>query len=80
MTQRTEEEIRAEIAETRSAMAETVDKLGHRLDVKARVRDRVTRARGHHATGSDMLVPAVAAAATMLLAGLAMGVRRSRQA
>lgn len=37
------EEVRADIEQDRERLADTVDALGHRLDVKARTRDELSR-------------------------------------
>ncbi len=44
----TREEIEAELAETREHLAQTVDALHHKLDVKSRASSRITELRERH--------------------------------
>jgi hypothetical protein len=58
------EQIEADIARTREELAQTVDQLAAKLDVKSRVRDRVTSPDGKP-------TPAVTSVGAGVIAGLA---------
>ncbi len=62
---RTSEEIVADLADTREHLAETVEALGHKLDVRARSREKVAVARRDHgrelALGGGVVLLLVAA-------------------
>ena len=55
---RSKEEIEADLAETRDHLAETVDALGHKLDVKSRSRDKAVELKENH--GRELLLGGVA--------------------
>lgn len=55
---RTKEEIEADLAETRDHLAETVDALGHKLDVKSRSRDKAVELKENH--GRELVLGGVA--------------------
>ena len=46
--QRSKSEIEADLAQTREHLAETVDALGHRLDVKSRSREKAIEVKDEH--------------------------------
>ena len=62
--QRSREEIETELSETREHLAETVDALQHRLDVKARLGERAAAVKRDHgrdlAAGAGVLAVVVA--------------------
>ena len=55
---RSKEEIEADLAETREHLAETVDALGHKLDVKSRSRDKAVELKENH--GRELALGGVA--------------------
>ena len=55
---RSKEEIEADLAETREHLAETVDALGHKLDVKSRARDKAVELKENH--GRELVLGGVA--------------------
>ena len=55
---RSKEEIEADLAETRDHLAETVDALGHKLDVKSRSRDKAVELKENH--GRELVLGGVA--------------------
>jgi len=63
------EAIQAEIEATRERLGRTVEELGHRLDVPARARERVDRAR-HSAVGAYRENPPAVLGAGLALVGL----------
>lgn len=66
--QRTPEQIEAEIALQRDRLADTVDELSARLDVKSRARQKVASLRDAATTDSGSPRPEVLAAAASLVA------------
>jgi hypothetical protein len=66
----TPEEIQADIERQREHLAQTVDELGHKLDVKAQARERVAVARDRATTADGRPRPEVIGAA----AGVAVGI------
>ncbi|MCW2808505.1 MAG: hypothetical protein JWQ93_2460 [Marmoricola sp.] len=76
----TPEEIQTDIERQREQLAQTVDQLGHKLDVKAQTKAKVDEVR-HRATTDDGLPrPEVlgVAAAVVLGIGLLVWLRRRR--
>lgn len=61
---RSKTEIEADLEATREHLAETVDALHHRLDVKTRVSDRATELRRDH--GRELSIGAVALVAAVV--------------
>ena len=74
----TPEEIQADIERQREHLAQTVDELGHKLDVKAQARERVAVARDRATTDDGKPRPEVlgAAAAVVLGIGLLVWLKR----
>lgn len=64
---RTPEELEAEIAAQREQLAETVDELAARLDLKSRARDKVASLKDSATTDTGTPRPEVLAAAGSLL-------------
>lgn len=67
---RTPEEIEADIVRQRAALAETVDHLHHRLDVKSRARAKVAEVRHRATTDEGRPRPEVLAVAGVVLAAV----------
>ncbi len=72
MTDKTPEQIEAEIAAQRARLAGTVDQLGAKLDVKSRARHKAAGLKDRATTASGSLRPEVIAAAGSLLAMVAV--------
>ncbi|MCD4535734.1 DUF3618 domain-containing protein [Nocardioides sp. cx-169] len=78
---RSPEEIEADIARQREALAETVDALQHRLDVKARAKGKAAELKERATTDTGALRPdlaATAAAGAALIIALVVWRRRHR--
>lgn len=74
-------EIEADIERQREQLADTVDALQHKLDVKSRAQDRVAHLRDRATTADGKPRPEVAAGAVAVVAlvvGLVVWRRRSR--
>jgi MYXO-CTERM domain-containing protein len=76
----TPEEIQADIERQREHLAQTVDQLGHKLDVKAQARHKVDEIRDRATTNDGKPRPEVigVAAAVVLGLGLVVWLRRRR--
>ena len=76
----TPEEIQADIERQREHLAQTVDQLGHKLDVKAQTKEKVADVRDRATTDDGKPRPEVlgAAAAVVLGLGLVIWLRRRR--
>jgi MYXO-CTERM domain-containing protein len=76
----TPEEIQADIERQREHLAQTVDDLGHKLDVKAQSRERIAEVKDRATTDDGKPRPEVlgAAAAAVLGLGLVIWLRRRR--
>jgi MYXO-CTERM domain-containing protein len=76
----TPEEIQADIERQREQLAQTVDELGHKLDVKAQTKQKVADVRDRATTDDGKPRPEVlgAAAALVLGLGLVVWLRRRR--
>ncbi|MCD4524632.1 DUF3618 domain-containing protein [Nocardioides sp. cx-173] len=77
----TPEEIEADIARQREALAETVDALQHKLDVKTRAKGKATELKERATTDTGAVRPdlaAGAAAGVVLLVALVVWRRRHR--
>jgi MYXO-CTERM domain-containing protein len=76
----TPEEIQADIERQRAQLAQTVDELGHKLDVKAQAREKVADVRDRVTTDDGKPRPEVlgVAAAVVLGLGLLIWLRRRR--
>jgi hypothetical protein len=76
----TPEEIQAEIERQREQLAQTVDELGHKLDVKAQTREKVAEVKDRATTAEGKPRPQVlgAAAAVVVGASLLVWLRRRR--
>jgi len=74
----TPEEIQADIERQRAQLAETVDELGHKLDVKAQTKAKVAEVRDRATTDDGKPRPEVigVAAAVVLGLGIAIWLRR----
>ena len=68
----TPEEIQADIERQRDHLAQTVDQLSHKLDVKAQTREKVADARDRATTDSGKPRPEVLGAAAAVVVGLAL--------
>ena len=66
----TPEEIQADIERQREQLAQTVDELGHKLDVKAQTRERVADVKDRATTEEGKPRPEVLGAAGAVVAGL----------
>ena len=66
--QRTPEQLEAEIAQQREQLADTVDQLAARLDVKSRAQDKVSALKDSATTDSGRPRPEVLGAAGSLVA------------
>ena len=75
---RTPAELEADIARKRDALADTVDQLIHKLDVKTQVKERATKVADRATTDDGKPRPELvaAAAAAVLLVGLLLWWRR----
>ena len=62
---RSKEQIEADLEATREHLAETVDALGHKLDVKARSREKVAAVKDDH--GRELAIGGAAAAVLVVL-------------
>lgn len=62
---RSKEEIEADLAETREHLAETVDALGHKLDVKTRSRDKAVELKENH--GRELVLGGAALIAVIVV-------------
>ena len=76
----TPEEIQADIARQREHLAQTVDQLGHKLDVKAQSKQKVAEVRDRATTDDGRPRPEVlgVAAAVVIGLGLVIWIRRRR--
>jgi hypothetical protein len=76
----TPEEIQADIERQREQLAQTVDELGHKLDVKAQTKEKAAEVRERVTTDSGKPRPEVlgAAAAVVLGVTLLVWLRRRR--
>lgn len=72
--QRTKAEIQSDLEQTREHLAETVDALSHKLDVKTRTRETASTVRREH--GRELTVGA--AVTTVVVVGLILWRRRRR--
>ena len=68
----TPEEIQADIERQREQLAQTVDELGHKLDVKAQTRERVAVVKDRATTDDGKPRPEVLGAATAVLVGVGL--------
>jgi MYXO-CTERM domain-containing protein len=68
----TPEDIQADIERQREQLAQTVDELGHKLDVKAQTRERVAEAKDRATTDEGKPRPEVLGAAAAVVAGVAL--------
>jgi MYXO-CTERM domain-containing protein len=68
----TPEEIQAEIERQRAHLAQTVDELGHKLDVKAQTKEKVAEVRDRATTDTGKPRPQVIGAAAAVVAGLGL--------
>jgi MYXO-CTERM domain-containing protein len=77
---KTPEEIQADIEVQRDQLAQTVDQLGHKLDVKAQTRAKVADVKDRSTTDAGKPRPEVlgAAAAVVVALGLIVWLRRRR--
>lgn len=79
---RTPEQIEADIARQRAALADTVDHLHHRLDVKSRAQARAVQVRDRAMTDDGRPRPELLAAAGAVLAAVVgltvLKIRRAR--
>ena len=75
---RTPAELEADIARQRDALAETVDQLTHKLDVKTQAKERVAKVADRATTDDGKPRPELVAAAVsaVLLVGLLLWWRR----
>ena len=87
------EELEADIVRTREQLGRTVEALSHRLDVKARMRDKARRVRiggrelvararqraSHDEDAPNNVEPAAAALLAVVLGAITMAVIRSRR-
>jgi MYXO-CTERM domain-containing protein len=76
----TPEEIQADIERQREQLAQTVDELGHKLDVKAQAKARVAEVRDRATTDDGKPRPEVIGVATAVVlgVGLLVWLRRRR--
>ena len=76
----TPEDIQADIERQREQLAQTVDELGHKLDVKAQTRAKVAEVKDRATTDEGKPRPELlgAAAAVVLTAGLLIWLRSRR--
>jgi MYXO-CTERM domain-containing protein len=76
----TPEEIQADIERQRAHLAQTVDELGHKLDVKAQSKQKVAEVRDRATTDDGKPRPEVlgVAAAVVVGLGLVIWLRRRR--
>ena len=76
----TPEEIQADIERQREHLAQTVDQLGHKLDVKAQTKEKVADVRDRATTDDGKPRPEVlgVAAAVVVGVGLVIWLRRRR--
>jgi hypothetical protein len=77
--QRTPEQIAAEIAQQRERLAETVDELAAKLDVKSRARHKVAGLKESATTDSGRPRPEVVAAASLAAMAVVLLLWRRRQ-
>jgi hypothetical protein len=68
----TPEEIQADIERQREQLADTVDQLGHKLDVKAQARNKVDEVRDRATTDDGKPRPEVIGAAAAVVVGLGL--------
>ena len=71
MTQ-TPEEIQADIERQREQLAQTVDELGHKLDVKAQTKERVALVKDRATTAEGKPRPEVIGGAVAVVVGLGL--------
>ncbi len=77
--QPTPEQIEADIERQREHLAETVDALHHRLDVKAQAQARVADLKDRATTDGGAPPPELVAAGAAALAGVTLLIRRRRR-
>ena len=68
----TPEEIQADIERQRAHLAQTVDELGHKLDVKAQSKQKVAELRDRATTDDGKPRPEVLGVAAAVVAGLGL--------
>jgi hypothetical protein len=68
----TPEEIQADIERQREQLADTVDQLGHKLDVKAQAKNKVDEVRDRATTDDGKPRPEVIGAAAAVVVGLGL--------
>ena len=76
----TPEEIQADIERQREHLAQTVDELGHKLDVKAQARERVAVVKDRATTEEGKPRPEVLGAAAGILVGIGLLIWLKRRA
>jgi MYXO-CTERM domain-containing protein len=69
---KTPEEIQADIERQREQLAQTVDQLGHKLDVKAQTKARVAEVKDRSTDDDGKPRPEVLGAAAAVVAGVAL--------
>ena len=79
MSTPTPEQIEADIERQRAQLAQTVDQLGHKLDVKEQARLRASRVKDRATTENGAPRPEVVAAATAVVALIALLVWRRKR-
>jgi hypothetical protein len=68
----TPEQIQADIERQREQLAQTVDELGHKLDVKAQAREKVADVKERATTDTGKPRPEVLGAAAAVLVGVGL--------
>jgi MYXO-CTERM domain-containing protein len=72
VSNQTPQEIEADIERQRDQLAQTVDQLGHKLDVKAQAKSRIDDAKDRATTDAGKPRPELVGAAVAALAGLTL--------